>query len=127
MKFLIGRSVCDQVYLFNKILNIFHNFITNKIVICSDKDPPFSIFAITESRIKKDSSSPVNLPLDNYSTKQTPAETSAGGTLFYINKRLSYQLRNDLKKLYRPRKIESNFIEIFRSKSTNVIVGCIYI
>ena len=29
----------DQVYLFNKIiLSIFHNFITNKIIKCNDKD-----------------------------------------------------------------------------------------
>ena len=73
----------------------------------------------------KDSSSPINLHLDNYSVKQTPTETSAGGTLLYINKRLSYQLRNDLK-LYHPGKIESTVIEIICSKSTNVIVGCTY-
>ena len=42
--------------------------------------------AITESRIKKDSSSPVNLHLDNYSIEQTPTETSAGGILLYISK-----------------------------------------
>ena len=45
--------------------------------------------------------------------------------MLYISKRLSYQLRNDLK-LYHPGKIESTFIEIICSKSTNVIVGCIY-
>ena len=80
---------------------------------------------MTELHIKKDSSSPVNLHLDNYSVEQTPGETSAGGTLLYINKRISYKLRNDLK-LYHPGKIESTFIEIICSKSTNVIVGCIY-
>ena len=68
----------------------------------------FDTLAITESRIKKDSSSPVNLHLDNYSVEQTPTETSAGGTLLYKNKRLSYQLRNDLK-LYHPGKTESTF------------------
>ena len=36
---------------------------------------------MTELHIKKDSSSPVNLHLDNYSVEQTPAKTSAGGTL----------------------------------------------
>ena len=80
---------------------------------------------MTELHIKKDSSSPVNLHLDNYSVEQTPRETSAGGTLLYINKIISYKLRNDLK-LYHPGKIESTFIEIICSKSTNVIVGCIY-
>ena len=74
-------------------------------ILLNDLNANFDILAIKESRIKKDSSSPVNLHLDNYSVEQTPTETSAGGTLLYINKRLSYQLRNDLK-LYHPGKIE---------------------
>ena len=75
-------------------------------ILLNDLNANFDILAIKESRIKKDSSSPVNLHLDNYSVEQTPTETPAGGTLLYINKRLSYQLRNDLK-LYHPGKIES--------------------
>ena len=94
-------------------------------ILLSDLNVSFDILAITETRIKKDSSSPINLQLSNYSIGHTPTESSAGGTLPYINKRLSYQLRNDLR-LYDPRKIESTFIEIICSKSTNVIVGCIY-
>ena len=32
----------EQVELFNKtLLNIFHNFIPNKIILCDDKDPPW--------------------------------------------------------------------------------------
>ena len=58
-------------------------------------------------------------------TQLNKTETSAGGILLYINKRLSYQLRNDLK-IYNEGKIESTFIEIICSKSTDVIVGCIY-
>ena len=83
------------------------------------------ILAITECRIKKDSSSPIHLQFNNYSAEHTPTESSAGVTLLYVNKRLSYQLRNDLR-IYDPGKIESTFIEIICSKSTNVIVGCIY-
>ena len=45
----------------------------------------FDIFAITESRIEKNSSSPVDFHLENYSMEETPTETSAGGTLLYIN------------------------------------------
>ena len=93
-------------------------------ILLNDLNANFDILAIKESRIKKDSSSPVNLHLDNYSVEQTPRETSAGGTLLYINKIISYKLRNDLK-LYHPGKIESTFIEIICSKSTNVTVGCI--
>ena len=94
-------------------------------ILISDLNVSFDILVITETRIKKDSSNPINLQLNNYSIEHTPTESSASGTLLYINKRLSYQLRNDLR-LYDPGKIESTFIEIICSKSTNVIVGCIY-
>ena len=75
-----------------------------------------SVCSLTKNFDDFNISSTVNLHLDNYSIEQTPTETSAGGTLLYINKRLSYQLRNDLK-LYHPGKIESIFIEIICSKS----------
>ena len=66
-------------------------------ILLSDLNVSFDILAITETRIKKDSSHTVNLQLSNYSTEHTPAESSAEGTLLYISKRLSYQLRNDLR------------------------------
>ena len=66
-------------------------------ILLNDLNVNFDILAITESSIRKDPSSLANLDLDNYSTEQTPTETTAGGTLLYISKRLSYQLRNDLK------------------------------
>ena len=97
-----------------KTLSFFHTNVSslNKNfddfnVLLNDLNVNFDILAITESCIKK-VSSPVNLHLDNYSVEQTPTETSAGGTLLYKNKRLSYQLRNDLK-LYHPGKTESTF------------------
>ena len=94
-------------------------------MLLSELNVSFDILAITESRIKTNSSSPINIQLNNYSIEHTPTESSAGGTLIYINKRLSYQIRNDLR-IYEPGKIESNFIEVIYSKPTNVIVGCIY-
>ena len=93
-------------------------------ILLGDLNVSLDILAITETRIKKDSSSPINLQLNNYLTEHNPTESSAGETLLYKNKGLSCQLRNDLR-LYDPRKIESTFIEIIYSKSTNVIVGCI--
>ena len=65
-------------------------------MLLSELNVIFDILAIAESRIKKDSSSPTNLHLSNYSIEHTPNESSASGTLLYVNKRLSYQLRNDL-------------------------------
>ena len=93
-------------------------------ILLGDLNLSLDILAITETRIKKDSLSPINLQLNNYLTEHNPTESSAGETLLYKNKRLSCQLRNDLR-LYDPGKIESTFIEIIYSKSTNVIVGCI--
>ena len=65
-------------------------------MLLSELNVTFDILAIAESRIKKDSSSTTNLHLNNYSIEHTPTESSASGTLLYVNKRLSYQLRNDL-------------------------------
>ena len=66
----------------------------------------FDILAITDSHIKKDSSSSKNLQLDSISIEHTPTEMSTGWTLLYISKILSYQLRSDLK-IYHPGKTES--------------------
>ena len=78
-------------------------------ILLSKLNVSFDILAITETRVKKDSSSPINLQLSNYSIEHTPTESSADGTLLYISKILSYQLRNDLR-LYDLGKIESTFI-----------------
>ena len=95
-------------------------------LLLSELNVSFDTLAITESRIKKDSSSPINLQLiiNICSIEHTPTESSADGTLLYINKIFSYQLRNALR-FYDPGRIESTFIEIICSKSAMVIVGCI--
>ena len=68
-------------------------------ILLSDLNVSFDILAMVETRIKKDSSSPFNLQLSNYSIKHIPIESSLGGTLLYISKRLSYQLSTFLSKL----------------------------
>ena len=41
-KLFSGKNVHEQVELCNKtLLNIFHNFTPNKIIVCDDKDPPW--------------------------------------------------------------------------------------
>ena len=41
-KLLENKNVNEQLYLFNKtMLNIFHNFIPNKNIICNGKEPPW--------------------------------------------------------------------------------------
>ena len=60
-----------------------------------------------------------------YSIEHTPTEASAGGALLYMNNRLSYKPRADLK-MYAPGKLESIFIEIICPNTPNLIIGCIY-
>ena len=66
-----------------------------------------------------------NLNLNNYSFEFTPTETSAGGTLLYINNHLSYKCFNDIN-IYKNNKLESTFIKIANSRKSNIIVGVIY-
>ena len=54
----------------------------------------------------------------------TPTESHAGGTILYINNKLSYKLRQYLC-IYKSSELESTFIEI-NPKKTNIIIHCIY-
>ena len=49
-------------------------------ILLSKLNVSFDILAITESRIKKVSSSPTNCQLSNYSIEHTPTESPDGGT-----------------------------------------------
>ena len=85
----------------------------------------FDVIALTESRIKNNSVSPINIELENYSIEHALTKTAADGDLLYINKRLSYHPRIDLN-IYMPGKLESIFIEVVCPKSSNIIFECIY-
>ena len=102
----------------NKSLSLFHinacslnkNFDDLQYLLsCTKKN--FDIIAISETRIAKQVSLLNNLNLNNYSFEFTPTETSAGGTLLYIAKHLSYKCRNDIN-IYKKNELESTFIEI---------------
>ena len=83
----------------------------------------FDIIAISELRITKNVSLLNNLNLNNnYSFEFTPTETSAGGTHLYIANRLSCRCHNDLN-IYKKSELECTFIEIFKPKKSNIIVG----
>ena len=85
----------------------------------------FDVIALTESRIKNNSVSPINIELENYSIEHALTKIAAEGDLLYINKRLSYHPRIDLN-IYMPGKLESIFIEVVCPKSSNIIFECIY-
>ena len=56
---------------------------------------------------------------------QTPAESSAGGTLNYIYQSLSYKPRKDLQ-IYCPKELESTFIELLIPKKQSHLIGVVY-
>ena len=66
----------------------------------------FDVIAITESRVLKDTNLSKNINIYNYSVEFTPTESHAGGTLLYINNKLSYKLRQDLC-IYKSSELES--------------------
>ena len=116
----------------NKSLSLFHinacslnKYFDDLQHLLSSTKKVFDIIAVSETRITKQIFLLNNLNLNHYSFEFTPTETSAGGTLLYIANHLSYKCRNDLN-IYKKNELESTFIEIANSKTSNIIVGVIY-
>ena len=63
--------------------------------------------------------------MQNYVIAQTSTESTVGGALLYINKRHSDKTRSDLA-IYKPKKLESVYVEVVLPKKSNLIVGYIY-
>ena len=83
----------------------------------------YDILGISGPRILKSQSLNAIVSLQNY--EQTPTESTAGGSLLYVNKRDSSKTRPDLA-IYKPKRIESIFAEVVLLKKRKLIVGCIY-
>ena len=90
-------------------------------------DSPFDIIGLTETKIIKGSSPTFSLKLNGYEHYETPTESTHGGALIYVSDRLNHEERKDLNSiLYKPKSLESVFVEIKNPGKKNVIVGCIY-
>ena len=85
----------------------------------------FDTVCITESRIKKDKVSLSNLTIPGYAIESQPTESTKGGVLLYISDDLRYKCRSDLT-VYKPKDLESIFIEVLKSNGKNLIIGGIY-
>ena len=82
------------------------------------------VIGISKCRLRTNRTVLSNIDLkDSY--KWTPTEASKGRTLIYIDNKLKYKLRNDLK-LYKEKQIEPTFLGIIEPNLKNKIVGCIY-
>ena len=85
----------------------------------------FDIIGITESRLKKNIPPQANITLQGYNMEHCTTESTKGGALLYISSKHNYKVRNDLK-LYKPKLLESVFIEILKPRKKNTIIGCVY-
>ena len=89
-------------------------------------DFTFDVICISESKIRKDIEPIVDISLPGYQTSMSmPTEATKGGVLMYIRTGLNFKPRNDLQ-IYKPKLLESIFIEIINERDTNDIVGVIY-
>ena len=88
-------------------------------------DLDIEVIGITESNLKQNDTNITNVEIQGYSVEHSPTEANKGGALMYINKALNYKTRKDLE-IYKPKKLESTFIEVLKPRERNVIVGCIY-
>ena len=87
----------------------------------------FSVIGISETRFLKNSPPIFDFDIGGYTAVHTPTESSAGGALLYISNYLYYFPRSDLDDvLYKPKELESVFVEVSFSNKPNCIVGCIY-
>ena len=114
----------SKSHLHLNIASLSYHIDDLKILLGSFEELP-DIIGITETKLQKNVISSTNIELDGYSTVHTPTEAKKGGALLYLKSNLSYKVRSDLS-FYKPKELESIFIEIINPQSTNTIVGCIY-
>ena len=121
-----------DVKLKSKCLSFFHLNISSFsknfdkfIHLINELKLEFDIFGISESRTVKSQPLNSNVSSKNYVIEQTSSESTAGGIFLYINKRHSYKTLPDVA-IYKPKKLESVFVEDVLPKKSNLIVRCIY-
>ena len=56
----------------------------------------FTIIGIAETRLKKHTTTNINVNLNEYDIEQTPTGANCGGALLYIDYSLNHTVRKDL-------------------------------
>ena len=84
-----------------------------------------NIIGISETRVQRGKQAIINISLPNYVYEHTATESGKGGTRLYIDKNITYNLRNDLN-IYENKMVESTFIKTLNNKQKNMIIGCVY-
>ena len=107
------------------ITSLARNFEGLSHIVNNFKD--LKVIGISESRIKKENLHSSNLEIPGYSMLFHPTEAAAGGTVLCISDSLAFKPREDLSSFaYKPKLLESTFIEIECKKKANIIVECVY-
>ena len=88
-------------------------------------DIKFDFICITESKIKKNYQPKSKIDIENYqSPVGTPTEANKGGVLIYVTNGIDFKPREDLN-IYKPKELESYFIEAINQKGINFIIDSI--
>ena len=112
-------------YLHMNISSFPYHFKGLKYLVENCQNKP-KLIEITECRLRANKTALSNIDLQDFTYEWTATTASKGGTI-YIDNKLTYKTRNDLK-LYKEKEIESNFLEIIEpNNKKNKIIGCIYI
>ena len=68
-----------------------------------------------------------NAELDGYNFFSSPTKAEKGGAILYVKDHFISKRRSDLEKIfYKPKQLESVFVEICNRNKKNLIIGCIY-
>ena len=60
-----------------------------------------------------------------YCSVGTPTEVNKGGVLIFVENGIDFKPREDLN-IYKPKELDSYFIEVINQKGINFIIGAIY-
>ena len=86
----------------------------------------FDLICLTESKIVKDKEPEIDITIDGYQEPVgTPTEATKGGAIIYAKIGIDWKPREDLN-MYKPKELESHFIEAINEKGKNMIIGSIY-
>ena len=120
----LKSNINSSLFLHLNISSLPFHIDELKPLINSLKYKP-EVIGISESRLKTTQESITDIGLEGYSIEHTPTEASNGGALLYINSNNTYKKREDLQ-VYKPRQLESVFVEIIHPLEKNTLVGCLY-
>ena len=121
-KIKIKQQDFSLLHLNISSLSCHINDLVNFLALLNTK---FDVICITETRLSHKNPLTTNIELPGYNIKQTPYESSAGGTIIYISQDLLYKHRNDLQ-ICVPKELESVFIEVIIPNEQSCLLGTMY-